>query len=187
MIWKIDKNLSETKKFRNFRICITLPAEYMNIWSLIHQKCLSVCHAIERNLKAFPTSTCFPVSITFFCTLGEDFSNTVFELFKDDEGMDDGKLPLVTEHDFYLFYSMFILYIYILLCNPWWAPFYMPRFLKWRVLCRWCYGKEPMTNSFVIMVTLIWKHIRTKHKVLEEINSITYLSSQRPDFTCRYQ
>lgn len=50
--------------------------------------------------------------------LGEDFSNATFELFKDDEGMDDGKLPLVTEHDFYLFYNMFILYIYILLCNP---------------------------------------------------------------------
>lgn len=38
--------------------------------------------------------------------LGEDFSNATFELFKDDEGMDDGKLPLVTEHDFYFFYSV---------------------------------------------------------------------------------
>lgn len=44
-----------------------------------------VYNAIERNLKAFTAS------LSHMCMLDEDFSNAIFKLIKNDEGVDDGK------------------------------------------------------------------------------------------------
>lgn len=44
-----------------------------------------VYNTIERNLKAFTAS------LSHMCMLDEDFSNAIFKLIKNDEGVDDGK------------------------------------------------------------------------------------------------
>lgn len=98
-----------------------MSAEYTNILRLIHQKWLSVCNAIERNLKDFPAS------ISQRCMLGEDFSNAIFKLVKDDVGVDDGKPLLVTECYLDFFYSVLKVFLW---CNLRAVSFYMLRFLK---------------------------------------------------------